>query len=267
MERLVEKERRWLDLRPLGIISLAIAMVWSTSIAFATWHSVRVRPEVRKIKVVGSAKKRIVSDLIEWSTTIETRAPDRTAAYKKLTTETAQAVSFLEGLGIAKQEIQLQSATYEEEFDSVPEFKMVPGAKTPVQIDKKVSKGFVTRGVIFIRSENVAGVERASREITQLLERGITVASSAPAYYYTKLGELKLEMLAAAAKDARQRADNILEQTGGAEIERMIKTSMGVININPANSTETSHEGNNDVTSLEKDIITIVHAEFELDDV
>jgi hypothetical protein len=40
---------------------------------------------------------------------------------------------------------------------------------------------------------------------------------------------------------------------------------MGIININPANSTETSSEGNNDRSSFEKDIITIVRAEFELD--
>ncbi len=40
---------------------------------------------------------------------------------------------------------------------------------------------------------------------------------------------------------------------------------MGIININPANSTETSHEGNNDRSSFEKDILTIVRAELELD--
>ena len=37
---------------------------------------------------------------------------------------------------------------------------------------------------------------------------------------------------------------------------------MGIININPANSTETSTEGNNDTSSYEKDIITIVRAEY-----
>ena len=40
---------------------------------------------------------------------------------------------------------------------------------------------------------------------------------------------------------------------------------MGVINVNPANSTETSWEGNNDTTSLDKDIITIVYVTFELE--
>jgi hypothetical protein len=43
---------------------------------------------------------------------------------------------------------------------------------------------------------------------------------------------------------------------------RPIVADMGIININPSNATRTSEEGNNDTTSLEKDIITIVHAEF-----
>jgi hypothetical protein len=41
---------------------------------------------------------------------------------------------------------------------------------------------------------------------------------------------------------------------------------MGVININPPNSRETSWQGNNDTSSLQKDIITIVHATFELEE-
>ena len=37
------------------------------------------------------------------------------------------------------------------------------------------------------------------------------VSSYAPSYFYTKLGELKIEMLAAAARDARVRANSILD--------------------------------------------------------
>ena len=91
------------------------------------------------------------------------------------------------------------------------------------------------------------------------------VSSDAPRYFYTRLGELKVEMLAEAGKDARARADNIIKSAGGASIGKLLKTDMGIININPANSTQTSEEGNNDTASLDKDIITIVHAEFELE--
>ena len=149
-------------------------------------------------------------------------------------------------------------------FERKIEDKVMPGTTVPVRTETKISKGFLTREAIIVRSTDVPRVEKASREITSLLEQGITVDSSSPSYYYTKLGDLKVEMLAAAAKDARTRAKNILESAGDAKVGKLVVADMGIININPANVTRTSEEGNNDTTSLEKDIITIVHAEFEV---
>lgn len=257
---------RWLDLRPVGVIALALGMVASTWIVASTWQSVRVKPEHRTIKVVGSAKKRIVSDLIEWEAKLESHAPDRTAAYKQLRAHSQETVAFLEGQGIKPAEIMPQSAQFEEQFEVVQELKLAPGAKAPVPVEKRVFKGFVVRETILVRSTDVARVAKASREVTSLLERGVSITSEAPSYFYTRLGELKVEMLALAGKDARARADNILKSTGGAAIRQLRKTNMGVININPANSTETSSEGNNDTSSVDKDIITIVHAEYDLND-
>ena len=107
-------------------------------------------------------------------------------------------------------------------------------------------------------------VERISREVTQLLEQGVPISSTAPSYFYTKLGELKIEMLAEASKDARVRAERILASAGEAKLGALTDADMGVINVNSANSTETSWGGNNDTSSLEKDIITIVHCNFEI---
>lgn len=256
---------RWFDLRPLGLIAIAAAAVWCTSIAMTTYHSVKVKPEKRTIKVVGSAKKRIVSDLIEWSATIEARAPDRTSAYRQLREDRDKTVAFLQATGIKAAEIQPQSTSFEEEFTVTEEYKVFPGAKEATRIEKRTSKGFVTRETIVVRSTDVALVEKASREVTSLLEQGVSITSRTPSYYYTRLGELKVEQLAEAGKDCRARADNILKSTGGSGIKRLLDTSMGVININPANSTDTSYEGNNDTTSYEKDIITIVRAEYELE--
>jgi uncharacterized protein len=259
---------RWLDLRPLGLIAFSIAMVWSISIVAGTWKSVRVKPEVRTIKVIGSAKKRIISDLIEWSGALEARAPDRTSAYKLLRDHSEKAVAFLQAQGIKPAEIQPSSVTFQEEVDSVEEIKQIPGPNNtvvPMKTEKKVFKGFVTRQAITVRSSDVARVEKASREVTGLLEQGVSITSGEPSYFYTRLGELKVEMLAAAGKDARARADNILKSTGGASIKKLRNTNMGIINVNPANSTETNAEGNNDHSAFEKDIITIVRAEYELE--
>ena len=264
MEKLGE-DSRWPDLRPLGLVAVAAAAVWCTSIVTGSYKQIKIKPEKRTIRVTGSAKKRIVSDLIEWQAQLEAHAPDRTTAYKLLHDERDKAVAFLEAQGIAKDEIRPQSTTFAEEFDTVEDVKIIPGAKEPLRTTKQIFKGYVTKEAIDVSSKDVARVEKASREITNLLEQGVSITSSAPAYYYTRLGELKVEMLAAAGKDARARADNILKSTGGADIKKLISADMGIININPANSTRTSEEGNNDTSSLDKDIITIVHANYELD--
>ncbi len=252
-----------LDLRFVGAVALAIGLVWSTSIAAGTWRTVRA-PEKHSIRITGSARKRIVSDLISWQAVIEARAEDRAAAYRTLREGRDKAVAFLVAQGIKAEEIQPQSATSEELFEKVIEDKVLPGTTVAVRSETKVSKGFRTRVAIVVNSTDVARVEKASREITSLLEQGVVVNSEAPAYFYTRLGDLKVEMLAAAAKDARTRAENILRSAGNAAVGKLVVADMGIININPANVTKTSEEGNNDTSALEKDIITIVHAEFEV---
>jgi hypothetical protein len=177
---------------------------------------------------------------------------------------TDKAVAFLKTAGLKEDEIQTQSASIIEEFETQQEDKVLPGTNVAMRSERRVSKGFRATQVVSVSSTNVTLTEKASREITSLLEQGIAVTSRAPNYYYTRLGELKLEMLAEAAKDARSRAENILGSAGKTTLGKLVYADMGIININAANSTNTSTEGNNDTTSRDKDIITIVHAEYEV---
>ena len=255
---------RSISLPPLAAVALAAGLAVSTYIAASTWRDVRKQPEKNNIRITGSAKKRIISDLIEWSATIEGTGGDRTAAYISLKGGTEKVVSFLKAQGINPEDIKTQSASITEEFEIVREEKVLPGTNVPLRTETRKSTGFRAFQMVSVRSPNVPLIEKASREITSLLEQGVFVTSHAPNYYYTRLGELKLEMLAEAAKDARNRAENILRSAGNTDIGQLVYSSMGIININPANSTETSSEGNNDTTSQEKDIITIVRAEYEV---
>jgi hypothetical protein len=254
-----------IHLLPFGAaLAIALALVVSTFIAAGTWKDVRKSPEKNNIRITGSARKRIVSDLIQWSATIEARAPERTAAYMALKSGTDKSVAFLKTAGLTDDEIQTQSAFIIEEFETQLEDKVLPGTNVAMRSEIRVSKGFRATQVVSVSSNNVTLTEKASREITSLLEQGIAVTSRAPNYYYTKLGEAKLEMLAEAAKDARSRAENILDSAGKTTLGKLVYAQMGIININPANSTDTSSQGNNDTTSRDKDIITIVHAEYKV---
>ena len=240
-----------------GWIAVSLGVIFSTAIAAQSWVKVRLHRD-HSIEVTGSAKRRIVSDLIEWKADVATEGKDRFAAYKSLHDHVERTLAYLKEQGIAETELRVSSVFTEE----MSETEYI--GKGDDRIERKIPKGFRTSQTISVSSKEIAKIEKVSREVTQLMSSGVPVTSESPSYYYTQLGALKIEMLAEAAKDCRIRAERILSSTGGAHLGRLRRADMGVININPANSTEVSNEGNSDVSSLEKDILTIVHCSFDL---
>jgi len=244
--------------RVIGLAVLALAAVLSTWIAASTWQRVKTW-RANTIDVTGSAKRRISSDLIVWEASIATRAPDRQTAYRELRTGVEKTLAYLEEHGITESEISVQSVETEAVVD-----KEVTGIGAE-RIEKTIPSGFKTSQIIRVTGSRVAEIERVSREVTELIDADVPVVSSPPRYLYTKLGDLKIEMLAEASKDARTRAERILASAGNAGVGKLRKADMGVINVNPANSTDTSWDGNNDTSSFDKDIVTIVHCTFDME--
>jgi hypothetical protein len=245
------------DGRFLGWAAMAIALVGSTFIAASAWQRVKTW-RVNTIEVTGSAKRRIVSDLIVWEASISARAADRFTAYKDLKPQVDKTLAYLAAQGVKPDEIRVEAATTE----SLAETQVTGTGEN--RVEKTVDRGVEMTQVIQVTSTRVPEIERISREVTSLIENGVPVESGTPSYFYTKLGELKIEMLAEASKDARTRAERILASAGHSGLGKLRQADMGVINVNPANSTQTSWDGNNDTTALEKDIITIVHVTFDM---
>jgi hypothetical protein len=117
---------------------------------------------------------------------------------------------------------------------------------------------------IDVTSDDIDKVTRASNEATKLIEQGIYIDSEPPRYLYTKLAELKIQMLAEASRDARVRAEQIAVNTG-SKISSLQSAKMGVMQINAANESDVSAEGTNDTSSIEKDVMAIVTATFGVD--
>jgi hypothetical protein len=96
-----------------------------------------------------------------------------------------------------------------------------------------------------------------------LVEQGVFLTTDAPKFIYTQAAETKIEMLADATKDARARAEQIAGQ-GGRDLGGLHDADMGVFQIAPLHSSDTSGEGMNDTTSLDKTITAVVTATFAL---
>ncbi len=232
-------------------ISLALGLVISTAIVSNT--VTRVKLANQTITVKGYAEKRITSDLIVWKGSFSVRGKSLTEAYGYLNRD----LSLVKGYLIKKE---------------IPEKDLIVSSIKIRPIYTRDAQGRPTEQIeeyelvqeVEIRSNEVQKVTSIARESTELINKGVRFQSSEPQYLYTKLSDLKIEMLAEATKDARQRAEQ-LAINSGSKLGSLRSASMGVFQITRAYSTEISGYGVYDISSLEKDIKAVVTVSFSID--
>src|SRR3712207_3337645 len=89
-----------------------------------------------------------------------------------------------------------------------------------------IDDGFSVSQRLTVRSGNVALVERVYQNISELYNEGLNFSSDAPLYYYTKLNDLKMEMLNKASQNAYERAQTIANGSH-SDIGAVVSSSMG----------------------------------------
>ncbi|MCY1534246.1 hypothetical protein D9M68_696090 [compost metagenome] len=124
--------------------------------------------------------------------------------------------------------------------------------------------GYSLTQQIKVESKNINQVEKISREITELIQMGIEFNSSAPSYYYSKMSELKIDLLAKASKDAKDRSQSIAENAG-SKLGELKYANMGVFQITGQNSNEDfSYGGTFNTSSKNKTASITIHTEYGL---
>ena len=99
----------------------------------------------------------------------------------------------------------------------------------------EVSDGYELSQQFAVSSYEVDKIETISRDITTLLDSGVELVSASHEYYYTKLDELKLELIEEATMNARQRID-ILAKNSGSKVGDLLSANLGVFQITGQNS-------------------------------
>ena len=128
----------------------------------------------------------------------------------------------------------------------------------------RTPKGFLLTQRMEIESADVDRIEVFSRDVMSLIDAGIEFYSTPPEYYYTKLGELKLEMIASATRDGRTRAERIVEAAGGS-LGALHYSNLGVFQITqPNSSAEFSWSGAYDTHSKRKTASVTIKLQFGL---
>lgn len=242
-----ERNNYWLN----AGVALAIGLVLS-SIIFGWFYS-KTKKGDEAITVTGSAKKRIKSDLVVWSAGVSAQSAQLTDAYRQLSESVPRIKQYLVSKGIADGQMTVSSittTTLKKQDSNGNETSEVTGYSLRQQIE--------------IRSTEIDKIAQIAREATELINQGILVESNAPQYYYTQIGDLKIEMLGEAARDAKVRAEKIAASTGNS-IGAVRSARMGVLQITPADSTEVSDSGISDTTTIDKDMTAVVNVSFAVD--
>lgn len=233
-------------------ICIAVATIASSIILSQGFLKV-MRFTREQIAVTGSAQQEIVSDYATWTGSVAKREPDLKEAYRNLAADIAKTRFYLTTQGVTPDELVVSQVTTETVY-----------RKNEKGNDTNDIEGYRLSQSVTVRSKNVDKVTTISQESTKLIEDGVEFTSYAPEYFYTRLDELKIEMLAKATENAKLRAANMAKATGN-RIGFMRSARMGVFQITPLTSTDVSDWGMNDTSSVRKKVMAVVTVAFAIE--
>lgn len=220
----------------------------------AAWfgHYYYLRGNSGTVNVTGSATKEITSDLAEWQASFSVNAGlnDLKSGNDQINREIAIVKDYLKTDGINESEANFYPVSVEPQYEQAQN-----GNFTQNVI------GYTIMESVDIQSQNVDGLTKAAKNSGTLISEGIIISNSQLQYYYSKLADLKKDMIAQATQNAKDRAQSIT-QNAGSRLGQLRSASQGVMQITAPNSTDLSGEGSYDTSSIQKEITAIVHANF-----
>ena len=225
-------------------LGLAAGLIISAAQVTRAWLHIA---DSQVISATGSARQDVTSDLAIWMANFSVEADNFTTAQQKLKADATQVAEFFLQRGITNAEISAINI----------QRLRPPGS------DSTKTVGFRLSQTVTLESGDVVRVMELQQLSSKLVEAGVELDDAGIQFIYTHTAAAKIEMLAAATKDARQRAEQIASQ-GGRQIRALRSAKMGVFQITPRNSSETSSEGFNDTSAREKSIRAFVSASFSL---
>ena len=207
------------------------------------------------VLVTGLAETNFESDLIVWDGSYNRQSFDMKSAYAQLKDDEKKIRTFLQSMGINDKEIAFSSVIINKDYVSETNER---GGYT------QRFNGYNLIQNVRIESSEVAKVESVYKDIAQLIDQGIELNSSAPRYYYSKLKDVKIDLLAQASSDAKLRAETIAKNSD-AGLGKLVKSTMGIFQITGKNSDEDySYGGSFNTSSKIKTASITVRSEYQL---
>ncbi len=203
-------------------------LLLAAAIVIAGWlvgrGMVQFRAGDRAVSVKGVAERTVKADIALWPLRLVAADNDLDAAQRRIQADRRAVVAFLGRHGIDSSRVELQALSATDTRANA----YGDGARTP-------PSRYIVNLTLMVRTSAIDRLAEASQSVSELLAAGVVFSSgeygaSGPTYLFTRLNELKPEMLAEANANARKAAEEFA-RSSKAQVGGIRRASQGVFEI------------------------------------
>ncbi len=230
-----------------GALLLSIGLGLAGYFISQTLYNSKVALNTADVK--GLAERKVEADTAYWSiqyTVSGRRKSEIPSLYKKSELDQLQVISMLLDSGFSKDEVSPGVIDYyKQEFRDDKQ--------------KLVEEKHVLVGTISVQTNQVRLVSEVRSKLNKLIAEGLDIKNNPPAYHFTKLNDIKPDMLKEATTNARLAA-NEFATNAGVKVGGIRSARQGGFVIRDVG------ESYGDTQKIEKDVRVVTNVTFFLTD-
>ena len=183
----------------------------------------------RTITVKGLATKEVDADLAVWSITFNVTGETLAMAQENLASSEKTVRDFLNTNGIKPEQIRLQN------------INVVDRKAQVYNNGGDMTLRFILSQTLVARTNDIPSMVKASQSISDLVKAGVTLgdpnggSNGVPQYLFTKINDIKPDLIAEATKNARASAEQFAKDSG-QEVGSIRTANQGYIQIEARDS-------------------------------
>lgn len=231
----------------LGRLVLALGIMLGAGILGEAYYKAQ---EIKNptVRATGIASQQYESDIVKWRVSVAYLSPanNRNIGYQNVSEQIDRLKDYFLKQGIVEDNITVATPTSYAQYDR-----------------NGMISGYNVSQQIFVISNNLDQLEAMALKPSGLAELNVNLQDSGLEYYYSRIDDLKLQLLSAASSNAKARAKEITKGNS-YKVGDLIDARSGIFQITEPYSTETASYGVYNTQSRKKEIRVTVNAEFEL---
>lgn len=242
-----EKQHLNKSLVTFGLI-LGAAVIIGVSIWAYVFYQTKSLSNV--LTVTGSAKKQVSSDSVKWVAVFsrQSNASDLRFDSDQMARDLDKVKSFYKKNGLEEKDLNT----------SIVFVDQIINYNNPT-----APASYNLRQTVEVQSTDISKITSLAKNVQEMVGQGVNFSTQSLEYYYSKLPDLRVELLSDAVKDATARASKLAESSG-RRVGILKSASSGVVQVLPVSSVAVADYGAYDTSTIEKEVMITVKASFSI---